>query len=188
MCAGYLSTASPIASTSKNIIQAGPNTFYPSVSEISSHLDSLLKPLPILPDDLALKMVTHKAVAGKFGNHNARLSFYGRRILKFQLALFLSSIPKNGSKHKTWMDPVLLESLTDVKQLGNHPGRALSLEKIMRWRAVLDLNGAQTGLYKIRGETLQSLIAGVWSFHVSLSLINERREKFHQTFFDYIGS
>jgi hypothetical protein len=52
----------------------------------------------------------------------------------------------------------------------------LQLERIMHWRSVLDGQGKEGGLYKVRGETLQALVAGIWTFHVRVfsSFLNVR--------------
>src|SRR4051794_13323885 len=86
---GYSTFPSPqpsLASTSKQTL------YEPPLADVQSHLSRLLHPLPALPDRLALRLCTHKsALTHKVGNHNARAAFYGRRILRLHLGLFLAS-------------------------------------------------------------------------------------------------
>lgn len=171
---GPLSSSSPGSGTSE---KTGMPTIRPSTESITAHLNALLSPLSLsnIPDALAERLVTHRTAAGRLGNHNGRLAFYGRRVLHFHLALALH---KQGH-----ISQALLEQHLTPVELGRSGGVAakLRLEQIMRWRPSLpstvpmhnasqeDALGRGSGLWKLRGETLQSLQGAVWSHYVSSS-------------------
>lgn len=159
--------------------KTGIPTLYPSTDLVTSHLNHLLEPLSLqsIPDALAERLVTHRSAAGRLGNHNGKLAFYGRRVLHFHLALALH---KQG-----FISQSILEQHLSPIELGRSGGvgAALRLEQIMRWRPALpshyaiesaskeDALGRGSGLWRLRGETVQSLQGAIWSHYVCSILL-----------------
>lgn len=144
-------------------------TIFPPTDAVTAHLQSLLAPLDLsspLPPSLAERIVTHRTAAGRLGNHNGRLAFYGRRVLHFHLATHMHA--QGHVSHSQ------LESMLAPIELGRAGGvgQALQLEQVMRWRPALpasapqDTVGRSSGLWRLRGEAVQSLQGAVWSHYV----------------------
>ena len=107
------------------------------------------------------------------GNHNARLAFTGRRVLRASLAMFLYSITSSHSTglaafDEAWLSDDKISVPLDAIELGKGLGKEWQLEEIMRWREVQDLQGKGSGLYKLRGEAVQSLVGAAYGYYVRL--------------------
>lgn len=82
-----------------------------------------------IPNDLALRAITHKSIAGRFGEHQSRLTFLGRRTLKFQLMMHLINSNKINDINK-------IDKILDTTSVGNQVGNLWELDKVMRWISV----------------------------------------------------
>ncbi|GAA96194.1 uncharacterized protein L969DRAFT_91649 [Mixia osmundae IAM 14324] len=144
--------------------------YMPSTQEVVDGLAHACLPLRLVPQSigtadrvelLMLRIVTHKSAAGSTGNHNGRLAFLGRRLLRGYTSIFLH-------QHATLLPAQLngdhLDKLLNQYALGNTdgPAKRLSLEKIMRWRSVVDPQGLETGLFKCRGMALEALLGAIF--------------------------
>lgn len=174
---------------------------------VVAHLRTIFSPLEV-PEDLALRMITHISWERGMENHNARLGFLGRRVLHAYLHLFLHECslpspsqlpPKNAPISPTDRlrmstfprkslnaSPPLTQSYDDISDkllntytLGEHVGAAWELERIMRWTpAVAELEKLReerpdtvlrsSGLYKVRGATVEGLVGGMFHQFVSV--------------------
>lgn len=107
---------------------------------------------PSLPgemrEDTALRAVTHKSIAGVSGDHQSRLSFLGRRTLRFQLLMHLMESGKSVRNHKF--------RCLDTPSLGDSVGRDWGLEKVMRFST-----SQENGIFKVRGSTVEALIGAI---------------------------
>lgn len=173
--------------------------------DVVRHLRTIFAPLEV-PEDLALRMITHISWERGTQGHNARLGFLGRRVLHAYLLLFLhecslpspSHLPSknapipptdrlrtsvfsrktpNTSSTPSYDD--ISDRLLNTYILGEHVGAAWELERIMRWTpAVADVDTLQnerpdtvlrsSGLYKVRGATVEGLVGGMFHQFVSV--------------------
>ena len=122
---------------------------------------------------LALRAVTHESYLNAREGHNRRLAFVGRRTLKLFTTLFLHSrlqtLSKNDAAHvyisRLLESPSAVDSILTTHRLGDKVGRALALEKVMRWTpAVTDgqLGPKETGLFKVRGVAVEALVGAIY--------------------------
>ncbi|GAA6060241.1 hypothetical protein JCM10212_003481 [Sporobolomyces blumeae] len=182
---------SPRASPSSPAAPTSQHLYGPSPSTQLSYLESLLEPLHPLPHPalidrpLAERCLTHKSgvdkgfgskrrladqgdegedVGGRNGN-NEKLSFVGRRVLRMYLVMHLTS--RLASTHPALLahavSPRAVDAVLDTKQLGATVGSAWKLERALRWREVRGPDGAMTGLWKVRGMGVESVVGGVYT-------------------------
>ncbi|TIA87531.1 hypothetical protein E3P99_03113 [Wallemia hederae] len=101
--------------------------------------DYIKQQFPTLPgeisEDVALRAVTHKSIAGVSGDHQSRLSFLGRRTLRFQLMMHLMESGKGVNSEEF--------RCLDTVALGDKIGRDWELEKVMRFST-----SQEKGVYK----------------------------------------
>ncbi|KAH7105238.1 ribonuclease-III-like-domain-containing protein [Auriculariales sp. MPI-PUGE-AT-0066] len=149
---------------------------------VVGHMCKIFAPLKF-PADLAMRMITHASYRGGQYGHNTRLSFLGRRTLQSYLRLFVLSAsaptPESSATDALcnpfqfpfedlddWCDDVL-----NTYKLGEHVGGAWALENIMQWTPAIIprqegrgfLHGS--GLYKVRGTAVESIIGGIYHQH-----------------------
>ena len=114
--------------------------------------DYIKQQFPTLPgeisEDVALRAVTHKSIAGVSGDHQSRLSFLGRRTLRFQLMMHLMESGKGVNSEEF--------KCLDTVALGDKIGRDWELEKVMRFST-----SQQKGVYKVRGATVEALMGAI---------------------------
>lgn len=143
-----------------------------------------------LPDAVLLQLITHESWDNGIGlsGHNRRLSFLGRRAMQMFLSIFLHARLRettartagetSTSSSSSSLAAVLqllssnseLEAVLQTSRLGDGVGRALKLDEVMRWTpAVSDgqVGPKETGLFKIRGVTVEALVGAVYHHHVS---------------------
>lgn len=108
---------------------------------------------PSLPEEIneqvALRAVTHKSIAGIHEDHQSRLSFLGRRTLRFQLMLHLLESGKS-------VEDEVFRCL-DTSKLGETIGNDWELERVMRWST----NSENSGVYKVRGSTVEAVVGAI---------------------------
>lgn len=67
------------------------------------------------------------------------------------------------------VSPAKVDTLLQTSRLGDHVGRLLKLADVMRWTPAVN-DGQQgpkeTGLFKIRGVTVEALIGAIYHQHV----------------------
>lgn len=94
----------------------------------------------------------------------ARNALIGRRALKFFLSLFIAT--HGGGRVALSNDRI--EELLHTSKLGDHVGRSLRLEEVMRWTPAVN-DGQQgpkeTGLFKIRGVCVEALVGAIYHQH-----------------------
>jgi hypothetical protein len=87
------------------------------------------------------------------------------------LSIFLHSNAHTSQRAATLLgSPDALADVLKTSRLGDKVGRTLKLEQIMRWTpAVLDgqRGPVETGLFKIRGVTVEALVGAIYHQHVS---------------------
>lgn len=114
--------------------------------------DYMREQFPSLPgemsEDTALRAVTHKSIAGAAGDHQSRLSFLGRRTLRFQLMMHFMGSGRSVSND--------VFRCLDTPSLGDSIGRDWGLEKVMRFST-----SQENGIYKVRGSTVEALIGAI---------------------------
>jgi len=63
-----------------------------------------------------------------------------------------------------------VDQIVATHQLGDHAGRQLGLEKIMRWHPSLRVDGAsgskETGLFKVRGTCVEAVVGAIYHYKV----------------------
>lgn len=140
-----------------------------------------------LPDMMLLRLVTHESFDhGKsmVGN-NRRLSFLGRRAMHMFLSVFLHSnlMVADSTASESVSVPRLSRVISDLlarqehmdellltARLGDGVGRKLGLEEVMRWQPALSdgqRGPKETGLFKIRGVTVEAFVGAIYHHHVS---------------------
>ncbi|UZJ57097.1 hypothetical protein CBS101457_006417 [Exobasidium rhododendri] len=134
------------------------------VDNVQAWLRNAFPNLPF-PNDIALQMITHESWDhGVSSGHNRRLSFIGRRAMKFYLTLFLIK----HSKDSNLVQPARLKDLLNTQKLGDNVGRSLKLGEVMRWMPAVDegqKGPKETGLYRIRGVAVESLLGAIYHQH-----------------------
>jgi dsRNA-specific ribonuclease len=134
------------------------------IDSVQSWLRAAFPTLPF-PDNVALQMITHESWDhGEAAGHNRRLAFLGRRAMKFYLNLFLAQRTNGGALHTSER----VDELLQTSMLGDKVGRVLNLAEVMRWTpAVSDgqMGAKETGLFKIRGVTVEALIGAIYHQH-----------------------
>lgn len=63
-----------------------------------------------------------------------------------------------------------LDRIVQTSMLGDSVGRFLKLEEVMRWRPALaegQRGPKETGLFKIRGTTVEAVVGAIYHHHVS---------------------
>lgn len=119
----------------RGTVPAQRQYYLPPADQIIQHLESTFTPLRF-PEELALRIATHKSAAGALGNHNSRLSLLGRRFLRFTTAAFLN-LHSNKLQDPNYISHDTLIKKYQTYELGNYVGRQLALQKSMRWLAVV---------------------------------------------------
>lgn len=136
---------------------------------------------------MLLQFITHESWDNGTGltGHNRRLSFLGRRAMNMFMSLFLhlnvagtsAEGGVHGSVARLLSASEEVDSVLQTSRLGDGVGRALRLEEVMRWQpAVSDgqVGPKETGLFKIRGVTVEAFVGAVYHQHVS-SRVDVRR-------------
>ena len=114
----------------------------------------------------------------------------GRRALKTYLSLYLFNLLAEASRAETLPDsevrflqnilssPHGVDGVLRTQVLGDHVGRALQLERVMRWHpttvCVLRLTkridpatGTQeSGLFKVRGACVEAVVGAIYHYRV----------------------
>lgn len=137
---------------------------------------------------LATTALTHESWMHGLQGHNRRLAFLGtyrltltegRRVLKTYLTMFLFDILlKTRAESPTdaeFLQNILsktdgVDQIVATHRLGDHAGRQLGLEKIMRWHPSLRLDGTlgakETGLFKVRGTCVEAVVGAIYHYKV----------------------
>ncbi|WFD30846.1 hypothetical protein MSPP1_001870 [Malassezia sp. CBS 17886] len=151
-------------------------------SEMLAHLNSLgfspsnsqtQTPSALLGTNevLAATALTHESWMYGMHGHNRRLAFLGRRVLKTYLTLFLyNALAAAGADAeylaKFLASPKGVDEVLTTQHLGDHVGRALRLEKVMRWLPATNLDTTQrergTGLFKVRGTCVEAVVGAIY--------------------------
>lgn len=128
---------------------------------------------------LAATALTHESWKHGLHGHNRRLAFLGRRALKTFTTIFLYDTlnllekENRGSDGASYLRKVLTESKTldealRTQHLGDHVGRALALERVMRWQPTRQFDPAtgtqETGLFKVRGTCTEAVLGAIYHF------------------------
>lgn len=173
---------------------------FPHSNTIKQHLEELLFPLQF-SEQLACRIVSSKNLIKSqasldelkaergdvgyvlLGEHNTKLSFLGRRMMRFALSDFLINAPLVAPLTTTpsRLSPQILENALLTKfVLGQYVGNQWELEKIMRWRELDGLSSGSdeivgTGLWTARGHTVEAILGAVMLQHgtrLSLAVFN----------------
>lgn len=100
-------------------------------------------------ESLAVTALTHESWMYGLQGHNRRLAFLGRRALKTYLSLYLFHLLSEAGRAETLPDaevrylqnilsaPHGVDDLIRTQALGDHVGRALKLEQVMRWHPTM---------------------------------------------------
>lgn len=158
---------------------------------------------PISPD-LAIRMVTHKGsisanAPAELSQHNARLAFLGRRILRLYLSIFFHAhtslleqarrqqqasddtadaiAPSSGSPSSTKLTESLLNDTLNTYSLGRFVATRWELEHNMRWMQMVDHRGRPSGLGKVSGQAVEAIMGGIFRQYgaaVALQVFNSR--------------
>ncbi|KOS15592.1 putative mitochondrial ribosomal protein [Malassezia pachydermatis] len=135
----------------------------------------------LLGDDatLAATALTHESWMHGVQGHNRRLAFIGRRALKTYMSLFLFDILAQATRSQassadlTYLQNILatphsVDQLVATHRLGDHVGRAMGLEKVMRWHPTVRLDGAsgqqESGLFKVRGACVEAVLGAIYHY------------------------
>ncbi|WFD38030.1 uncharacterized protein MJAP1_000978 [Malassezia japonica] len=106
-------------------------------------------------ESLAVTALTHESWMYGLQGHNRRLAFLGRRALKTYLSLYLFHLLSEAGRAETLPDaevrylqnilsaPHGVDDLIRTQALGDHVGRALKLEQVMRWHPTMGAQVAQ---------------------------------------------
>jgi len=147
--------------------------------ETAEYFRALFPPLHF-SEDLAVRLVTHTSWMGGYQGHNSRFLFLGRRFLRANMFMFLQSAEVHTPKTKydvpPWDDEVAAGSGTalETHTLGKEVGRVWGLERVMRWVPVMpDSTKTErvlmsSGLWKVRGATVEAVIGGILHQHGGL--------------------
>lgn len=134
-------------------------------------------------ESLVSNALTHESWMHGLQGHNRRLSFIGRRALKTYLALFLFDILEHASQINAsaselkYLQTVLssqqnIDDILSTHHLGDHVGRELGLEKVMRWHPttrVDPMNGTrESGLFKVRGSCVEAVMGAIYHYRGAL--------------------
>lgn len=198
----YTSSSSSPSSSSPSDPQLGAVLYEPEPAKVTSHLNALLDGLqPPLSPELATRMVTHKGAISPNADaarsqHNAKLSFLGRRILRLYLSIFYHAhaslleqardqrhanpnfpTPSSSTLASLKLCEAALEEALDSRALGRYVGSRWELEDNMVWRAMTGRDGRPTGLTKISGQAVEAIIGGVFRQYgaaTALQVFNSR--------------
>lgn len=120
-------------------------------------------------------------------------AYAGRRALKTYLSLYFfhilsesrrASAPENDilTLQHILAEPHGVDNMLRTQQLGDHVGRALQLERVMRWqpstvRALYDSHqhtdsahgSLESGLFKVRGTCVEALVGAIYHYRVRIS-------------------
>ena len=103
----------------------------------------------------------------------------GRRALKTYMSLFLydsllqSSRIGADSDDLEYLQGLLstqqsMDQIISTQQLGGHVGRALGLEKVMRWHPAVRVDTVagtrETGLFKVRGTCVEAVLGAIYHY------------------------
>lgn len=141
-------------------------------------------------ETLATTALTHESWMHGIQGHNRRLAFLGtytlmltkgRRVLKTYLTMFLFDIlskaraesPSDAEFLQNILSkPDSVDQIVATHQLGDHVGRELGLEKVMRWHPSLRMDGAsgskETGLFKVRGSCVEAVVGAIYHYKVCI--------------------
>jgi len=148
---------------------------------------------------MAMRMVTHKGAISPgapahLSQHNSRLSFLGRRVLRLYLSIFYQAhagilaeaerksgytpwtLQRTGGTAKRWSEESIEEILTTYS-LGQYVAPRWELEGNMHWRQMIGRDGRPTGLQKISGETVEAILGCIYRQYgaaIALKVFNSR--------------
>ena len=132
---------------------------------------------------LVSNALTHESWMHGLQGHNRRLSFIGRRALKTYLTLFLFDIFEHANRINAqapdlkYLQTVLssqqdIDDILATHHIGDHVGRKLGLEKVMRWHPTTRVdptNGTrESGLFKVRGTCVEAIMGAIYHFRGAL--------------------
>ncbi|BFZ60007.1 hypothetical protein YB2330_001029 [Saitoella coloradoensis] len=121
-----------------------------------------------LPDELAWQAVTHKSFAHGKEGYNDKLAFMGRRVLKFHLALQLSSRESSrpsaiNNKAVESVTPARLENATKASTLFSAAQKmGLNIQDVMRWKPKQKDDLELSGVKGVVGDCLTAMIGAVF--------------------------
>ena len=149
---------------------------------------------------MAYKVITDVSLLLVCSCHGA-LTLSGRRALKTYMSLFLFDILAQATRSQassadlTYLQNILatphsVDQLVATHRLGDHVGRAMGLEKVMRWHPTVRLDGAsgqqESGLFKVRGACVEAVLGAIYHYRVCskplLDTDNKRGRKWHSNF------
>ena len=155
-----------------------------------------LFPTLVFPPEVAQRIITHASWNKGLQGHNGRFIFIGRRVLRVYAMLFLTS-HAGSEQHDSYNFDAICDKLLDTYVLGEHVGSAWELQSVMRWTpAIADkrllkdkairaernknrlvsreigegITLRSSGLYKVRGATVEAVMGGIYHQFVSCSL------------------
>ncbi|WFC99265.1 hypothetical protein MYAM1_002009 [Malassezia yamatoensis] len=156
---------------------------------------------------LAVSALTHESWMYGAQGHNRRLAFLGRRALKTYLSLYFfaalnqaersETIPEHEVRflRNTLSSPHGVDRYLRTQDLGDHVGRALQLEKVMRWQPAavctcyltqnLDSSAGtqQSGLFKVRGTCVEAITGAIYHGRVCRIVTDNQGAQVAQQFF-----
>ncbi|KAI3628417.1 hypothetical protein CBS14141_000120 [Malassezia furfur] len=129
---------------------------------------------------LAVTALTHESWMYGMQGHNRRLAFLGRRALKTYLSLYLFDVLAKAGRAESLPEaeirflqnilssPQGVDNLLRTQTLGDHVGRSLQLERVMRWHPTIRVDPAtgtqETGLFKVRGACVEAVMGAIYHY------------------------
>ncbi|WFD06393.1 hypothetical protein MVES1_001738 [Malassezia vespertilionis] len=129
---------------------------------------------------LAQTALTHESWMYGLEGHNRRLAFLGRRALKTYLTLLFYDILAHTSSANPMSEadaqylqnilssPQGIDQLLSTHRLGDHVGRALKLENVMRWHPIMRMDpttrSQESGLFKVRGSCVEAVVGAIFHY------------------------
>ncbi|EJT99241.1 hypothetical protein DACRYDRAFT_82342 [Dacryopinax primogenitus] len=141
-------------------------------AEVVEYFRQLLDPLEF-SEQFAARLVTHTSWGGGMEGHNGRFIFLGRRFLRANMFMFLQSAEVHAPESKfvvpPWSEEIEAASqkMLETHILGRDIGSAWELERVMRWVPIMPDSTdrerifVSSGLYKVRGATVEAVMGGI---------------------------